>query len=203
MSFHRFWRDAYGTHFSLKLFGLEFQCKLNATYKTAKAFGIRNNTVDGKRVPFFDYDDTLLDFLIPELEILQKKYMLSDFYIFKSSQKENGYHVLGLDKLPYKEWLHLIDESSCDEYYRVMPITNDHRSWVLRVSQKAESRAPRLLRVLHSKYQLRPKSRAHALFLNKYHGVNIKNLRGLDHHKILYTIKYETLNFIKKGESLK
>lgn len=195
--------NEYGLHFRFGLWGWNFHAKAFTDYKLAYAVGIRNNTTDGKRVPFFDYDNTLFEFLIPELKHLQEKYMLSDLYVFKSSQKEHGYHVIGLDKLPYREWLSLVGESSCDEYYRTMPVSNDYGSWVLRITKKKNSSAPKLKCVIRSKHQLRQKSLAHALFLKNQHKVDISRLKHLDSNTQLYTINFGTLNFLDKKETKK
>lgn len=199
----RIFHNEYGLHFRFGLFRWNFQGKMFSDYKLAYAGGIRNNTFDGKRVPFFDYDNTLLEFLIPELKYFQEKYLLSDFYVFKSSQKENSYHVIGLDKLDYREWLQLVGESSCDEYYRTMPVSNDFGSWVLRVTKKKMSKAPKLLCVVRSKNCLRQKSLAHALFLKNQHKVDVSKLKRLDSNTQLFTVNYATMNFLEKGKTIK
>jgi len=190
-------KNVYGLHLTIKLFGFNLWIRCHKDYLTAKTLGIRNNTPDGKRVPFFDFDNHLLEHLIPELKYLQRKHRLSDLYIFRSSQKPNSYHVIGLDKLDFRHFLNILGETTCDQFYKDMPVTNDWKGWVLRIIPKEDSVAPKLIMRLKSKYQDRPKSRPHWLFLKYHHG--IKNTpKKLDKNYELYTTFYDTLNFLTK-----
>jgi len=193
------YKDDYGSHLRIRIFSLNLEIQLYRTHRTTGTLGIRNNTPDGKRLLFMDYDEHLLEFIEPEIKHLQKTYGLSDFYIFKSSLKPNGFHAICLDKLRYKEFINIINQSSCDEYYRKMPITTDHHSWVLRSLKKEGSIKPKLVKIIKSKHQEREKSLAHYLYLKHQH--NIKNKpKKLDKNKILYTIQYGTMNYIKADE---
>lgn len=188
-------RDEYGLHGKFALFDFNLQIKFNKTYNLAYTVGLRNN-VAGMRLMFCDYDSTTLEFLIEELKYIQEKFFLSDFYIFQSSQKKDGFHAICLDKMKYKKFLEAMSYTSCDDYYKIKPIENDNNSWVLRILNKSASQKPKLIKILKSKYQNRKKSLAHALYLKYQHGVKINQLKNLDDNKILHVIKYGTLNFI-------
>jgi len=201
-------RNDYGWHLRFAIGRLNFQSKIFSDYKLAWTVGLRNNTPSGHRLLFCDYDNQLLDFVIDELTYLQEEYRLSDIYIFKASQKENSYHAICLDKLTYRQFKEILDQTSVDEYYRDMPVTNDHHSWVLRILEKKDSVAPKLIKILKSKYNIRRKSLAHASYLEKHHKVDVSHLKFLDKNKHSWAIVYGTLNFIDvddllKGKSLK
>jgi len=76
-------KNVYGLHVTIRLFGYSLWVRFHRDYLTAKTLGIRNNTIDGKRVPFFDFDNHLFKHVLPELDYLQEKYRLSDFYVFQ------------------------------------------------------------------------------------------------------------------------
>ena len=195
--------DLYGLHLTIKIGKYNFKAKFNKTYDMAMTLGIRNNTPCGKRIIHIDYDNHLIEHLIPELKYLQKKYRLSDFYLFKSSQKKHGFHAICIDKLNYEEWIRLIGETSCDDYYKYMPVICDFHSWVLRVLKKDGSHTPRLIKVLRSPYQKRKKSFAHYLFLKNHYNLKVVKPKNMDKNTKLYDVVYGTLNYIKKGKNIK
>ena len=190
--------DLYGLHFQIKIGKYNFKFKFNKDYDLATTLGIRNNLPDGTRIIHIDYDNHLIEHLTPELKHLQKKYKLSEFYLFKSSQKKHGFHAICLDKLNYEEWIRLIGETSCDDYYKYMPITNDFHSWVLRVLSKGKSKVPVLIKVLRSSYQKRKKSYAHHLFLKNHYNIKVKKPQNMDKNIKLYSVYYGTLNYLKR-----
>lgn len=193
----KIFKDDYGFHFNIKLGKFNLNTKAYKDYNTQNTIGIRNNTVlDNRFVPFFDYDCILWDFLIQELKYLQTTYLLSDLYIFKSSQKPNSYHVMGLDRLTFKEWLQVLSDASVDDRYRTMPLV-DYKSWVLRIGKKGKSNAPKLINILKSPYSVGKKSQGHALFLKLHHKVDISRIKNLDLSTSVYTVSYDTLNFIE------
>lgn len=191
-------KNQYGIQIEFKLFKIIFKIKIHKELDTAWTVGVRNHTQDGKRVIFLDYDQILLDeMLIPELKYLQEKYKLSEFYILKSSQKPNSYHAICIDKLTSREWVQLIQETSVDQNYKLMPIMADHKSWVLRILPKGHSQEPKYLMTLESKYHKREQSKAHALFLKLHYGIKTKHLNMLDNYTELPLIQYETMSNIK------
>ena len=195
----KFWRDDYGCHIHVAVGKVHFQAKLHYEYDLAQTAGVRNNCVDGSRLLFMDYDHHEFSHVLGELDALQVEFGLSDFYIFKSSQTKNAFHAICLDKLSYQEFLQIMRLTSCDEYYKVMPVENDKHSWVLRLLSKRGSNAPRIVHVLKSKFQDRVKSLAHYLVLRSFYGVSEKP-KNCDKSKVVYDIHYKTMNFIKKGK---
>ena len=188
--------NIYGLQIHIKLFDYNLWIRFHKNFVTTRTLGIRNITQNGIfRVPFFDFDNILYVHLIQELKYLQQRYQLSDMYIFRASQKPNSYHVICLDKLSYKEWIEILNLSSCDQFYKTMPISNDFKTWVLRISKKADSLAPKLIRILKSRYHWRIKNNAHYLFLKYHHNVKYKPF-NLDQSYKLYTTEYDTLNYI-------
>lgn len=170
-------------------------------YKTlpiARTIGIRNCTQDGKRLVFLDYDNYLLEEqLIPELKYYQKKYKLSNFYIFKSSQKKNAYHAICLDKLNPIEFMQLLTESGSDERFKTMSL-KDYKAWVLRINKKGDSESPKFIRTLKSNNNERVKSKAHAKFLNLQYDLKTENLINMDNQEIIIITSYDTISNIKE-----
>jgi hypothetical protein len=193
----------YGLQITIKLFGYELWIRGHKDYMTAKTLGIKGRTLDGKSVPFFDFDNHLLEHLIPELQYLQTRHKLSSLYLFQSSQKPHSYHVIGLDKLDYEEWINILNETTCDKFYREMPITNDYKEWCIRITPKLGSIAPRLIKILPSPYNERPKSRPHWLFLKYHHNIKSREPSNLDNYTKLYTTTYTTLNYLTKKLEIK
>jgi hypothetical protein len=193
----------YGIQITIKLFGYELWIRGHKDYFTAKTLGIKNRCMDGKYVFFADFDNHLLEQLIPELQYLQSKHKLSNLYIFRSSQKPHSYLVMGIDKLNYERWVSILNETSCDKFYKDMPITNDYKQWCMRITPKAGSIAPKLIRILQSPNQEREKSRPHWLFLKYHHNLKGCEPNNLDHYNKLYTTQYTTLNYITKKMSKK
>jgi len=198
MGFLRISKGKYGLNIHLNILNLNLIFRLYKSFNTEQTVGIRNSTEDGKRLIFLDYDNMLYqEQLIPELKWLQKTYKLSDFYIFKSSQKPGAYHVICLDKLTSREWIDIIEKTNVDQNYKKVPIFVDNKAWVLRFLPKAQSKKPELIHILKSKHQQREKSKAHALFLKYNYGININKIKNLDKHTNVLLTLYDTLNYIK------
>lgn len=167
----------------------------------ARTIGIRNTTQDGKRLLFLDYDNYMLkEQLIPELKYYQKKYKLSNFYIFKSSQKEHGYHAICLDKLDSNLFMQILIESGCDERFKTMSL-KDYKAWVLRINPKGKIKKPNYLLTIKSPYDQRIKSKAHALFLQYHYNINTKKLINQDNQKIIIITSYDTISNVTEHET--
>lgn len=163
---------------------------------SSRTLGIRNNTSDGKRVIFLDYDDILLgEMLIPEIRYLQKTYDLGNFYIFKSSQKTNSYHAVCFDKVKVYEWKQILDDSSCDENYK-KPALKDFKTCVLRIAEKGNSQKPSFCTELSS-VSSRVGSLAHANFFKFHYDIDVNISKNYDNSDKLLFVDYATLNFIK------
>jgi hypothetical protein len=191
----KIYKDNYGLHGRFSLGSWNFQTKLFKNYNLAHTIGVRNN-VGAFRLIFIDWDCSVLDFVIDEVKYLQERFCLSDFYIFQSSQKSDGFHGICLDKLLYREFVEAMEYTSSDEYYKSMPQKNDANAWVLRALSKAGSQKPVLIRIVKSKHNLRQKSLAHYLYLLYNYGIKRKSLKNLDNNTKLYLVKYGTLNYI-------
>jgi signal peptidase I len=191
-------KGKYGFNLHIELFKHNFVIRTFKTFDTETTVGIRNSTDDGKRLMFLDYDNILYkENLLPELHYLQEKYGLSDFYIFKSSQKIGNYHVICLDKLTAREWCNLIEETNVDNNYKRVPIFVDNKAWVLRFIPKKNSLKPELIEIMKSKHHERTKSRPHAKFLELNYDIKIESLINLDNEKEVTITTYQTLNYIK------
>ena len=196
MGFLRMSKGKYGLNIHVEFLKLNMVFRTWKRFDTESTIGLRNSTEDGKRLVFLDYDNMLYEeHLLPELNYLQRKYKLSDLYIFKSSQKAGAYHVICLDKLGAREWVKLLEETNVDQNYKRVPIYVDNKAWVLRFLPKKKSRMPELIKILKGDSD-REKSRAHALFLKYHYNININKLRNLDnYYNVMFTV-YDTLNYL-------
>lgn len=189
--------NRYGLKINLHIRKIFFNLHIYKMPKIARTIGIRNHTLEGKRLCFLDYDNIMLkEQLIPELRYYQNKYKLSNFYVFKSSQKPNAYHVICLDKMNPNEWMRLLTESGCDERYKTTSL-NDYKSWVLRINRKGETESPKFQTIISSRHNNRVKSKAHALFLNLQYGLKTKSLKRQDNNKTLPIVAYNTISNIE------
>lgn len=71
---------------------------LKTTNNSKVCFGYTNLASHGFYLPFFDYDIKDFSTVYEELLFIQKKFMLSNIYVYYS---ENGFNALSLDKLPF------------------------------------------------------------------------------------------------------
>jgi len=92
-----------------------------------------SNKVDHRYCIFLDYDLTEETTVRKDIRGLQKAYELGNGYIFKTL---NGFHVIFLDLVTYKELQTIINASSCDEHYKYVSTKNNNRQWVLRFTPK-------------------------------------------------------------------
>ena len=175
--------------------------------KTVETIGIQDICQDALRILFMEYDCKLMyNYLIHELKRIQKKFKLSNIYIFESSK--DSYHCYCCCKFTSYQLNQILKETSCDDSF----IENwrfDYISKVLRITEKGNKPKPKYLGVLKSKYNQREKSFAHLQFLKFHYNIpekdlNFKNddrkkLKNKD--KILELIKYPTShNVEKEGE---
>lgn len=194
-------------HFNINQFGITFQIKtkninielkLQQFFSAKDAIGIRSKTTSGHNIIFLDYDNILYkEMLVPEIKYLQDKYKLSDFYILKSSQKSDNYHAICLDKLRPKEWMKILEDTSCDDNYKKTSL-RDYKAWTLRISPKGDSKAPMYYATVHSPYNKREKSLAHKQFLSYHYNIPIQEDGKYDQSGTLLTTEYKTINTIKR-----
>ena len=135
------------------------------TRKSKVCFGYTNKASNGFYLPFFDYDDKKLHDIEIELTKIQKKYALSDIYIFSS---KNGYNALSLDKLPYNKLKDIYSECKlvCDEYLELGLRRN---ILTLRIGKDKK-----LIEVVESNNNIWKKSLSHAILLIVFFDVDIE-----------------------------
>lgn len=161
-------------------------------------FGYSSRCNDGKYVLLMDYDDLNVNDIIEELKFLQKKHDLSAFYVFKLPDRENSYHAVCLDKLPLFDCWNILKESSCDLAF-INAIKNlRSREWILRFGKKGNRDFPIFFLKIPSKNNKYEKSRAHALFLEKFFNLEFNINKGFDCFDEIGIIKYNTANRTEK-----
>ena len=160
--------------FSVTLFGKQiFIAVMMRNNRKTMTLGVGNRTHDGKYVPFLDYDRVHIDWIVQELTSLQKKYKLSTFYIFKSS--EESYHAICLTKMSYKTWLRILEDTTTDPHFRDVPRKFGKKIWVLRFTPKIRKRKPTCIKII-KRVSRKETSKAHRLYLQK-----VFNLRHIVH----------------------
>lgn len=171
-------------------------------YNTPNAWvhGYSSRTEKGRYVLFHDYDNLDLASIIQELQFLQKKFHLSNYYIFKLD-RENSFHAVCLDTFPLAECYEIQKQTSCDLAF-IHSIKNlQTREWILRIGKKGNRDAPKFATVVPSKFCEHVKSSAHRDFLGKF-GVPAQYFEGnhWDKCKNLALVDYNTANRIEKEE---
>jgi hypothetical protein len=153
--------------------------------------GLSSLTEDNKNVIFFDFDNTTLFELTKILKQIQKKYALSDIYVFKTNV--NNFHAICLDKFSF---------GSIIEIHRLTRgYDNKHDKhsiprgyWVLRVNEKRGKDKPVYLKTIKSKHNsLWGRSNAHRKYLNLKYGLGIKKLNNFDCLSNIIIDTYQTI----------
>lgn len=156
--------------FFLKLLRLRLSMDAHLVSKVRTA-GIYDWIEEGKHVLFLDYDIMRYEWMLQELKYLQKKYNLSEFYIFESSK--NSYHAICCDELTAIECQEIVLDSNCDESFK-NAMFYDYRSRVLRCFPKGETKKPRYLATMKTNRKPeRFKSLGHLLYIKKHFGAPI------------------------------
>lgn len=156
-------------------------------YKQHTIKGISNRTKDGMYVLFIEYDHLELKDIINELIRLQKSFHLSDFYIFKSN-KGNNYHTYCFDKLMYREFRPIIEQTTTDKNWYVYPLRYGTKKWVLRLTEKFGFK-PKHIYTLKSPYHIREKSTPHLQLISSYFNIEL-NDENKDEQKTLEQATY-------------
>lgn len=151
-------------------------------------YGITNRTYDGFYIPFFDYDRLKLEWIIPELRRFQEDYHLSEILIFESSKEH--YHAICFDKLTLRQYLQILNQSSCDKNYQEVPLKYGQKIWSLRISKKEQY--PRFINILQPlEKSLYLKSQSHITLINKIHNIIINQENSDKKEQNIYTCKYK------------
>lgn len=165
-----------------------------------EVLGYGSRTKSGRHVLFFDYDSNkglTLEEISNELNYLQDKYKLSEFYFFKCS--EGSYHIVCLDSFSLFEAWTIIKESSCDYAFKNAVKFYQGRQWILRIGTKGERNPPKFIGYLKSKYDEHIISNAHQrTLINYFKAPEIKH-KQTDKLKEHSFIKYFTGSRVKKG----
>lgn len=160
--------------------------------------GYSSRTAKSRYVLFHDFDKIDFASLVEELRYLQKRFKLSNYYVFKLD-RENSFHAVCLDTFSLSEAYEIQKETSCDLAF-VHAVKNlQTREWVLRIGKKGDRRFPKYFCAVESKNDLREKSSAHADFLKKF-GVPKEVVRGdkWDGCKKLAFVRYDTANRVER-----
>lgn len=124
-------------------------------------------------VPFLDYDNIRDPRLIEELQDLQDLFEIGDFYVMGTS--EYNRHAICVDRMPMREALSVVWESSCDYNFKRGIRINEFRTWILRCAEKGNRPKPRFLYSIESPYNgKRRQSEAHSIFLRQCYGVKVR-----------------------------
>lgn len=164
------------------------------TTKTSKVcFGYTNKSLNNTYLPFFDYDCIDLKKVKKELLLLQKKYFLSNIYIFKS---KNGFNALSLDKLPYNKLVLLYGDCKkvCNDY---LELGMKRNILTLRIGNDKI-----FYGILSSNNDKWEKSLSHAILLNMFFKTQINIDKSFDNNLYLRLKVYrsEKHGFLKVKE---
>lgn len=168
------------------LYSLTFnRIRLATTWTT----GTSNRTQDGMYIPYLDYDFAELNGIRHELQHLQDIFNLGNFYILQSSEKR--YHAICLTKLKAKEFIELLECSSCDSAFKRVPRYRSIRNWVLRCYSKDAKQHPELIETLLHK-TAKQESSAHCRMLKLLHQSKGISIQNPDYLKKIALVTYKT-----------
>ena len=159
------------------------------------AFGYTNQCINGSYVLFLDFDNVFPSYVYDNIKKVQKKFKLSDFYVFQSSA--NGYHAVCFDKVGYELLVKIMWYADVDEYFIVVP--EEHKKhWILRLSRKDgipvifTSKQPSP----HKNYE---KSNAHRILLNNLFSLDIAKDECFDSETKLHGAFYPLKKYLYKN----
>ena len=173
-------------------------------YMDVKGWCSRAIDKSGKisEVVFVDYDDILWELVESELLYIQKRYNLSPFYIFKSTEQKSpdgktygNYLAVSISKQTFKKVFEILGELHCDISYRVVPTSYKFKTWVTRLSNKGAKKAPTFKCIvgdLTKKYN-QDCSQAHLETMQKvYPDIPKIKYTNLDGNHTIYLTQYKT-----------
>lgn len=148
------------------------------------------NGVNGKFICFIDYDMTKLEYIIGELTIFQEYYDLGDIHIFQSSEK--GFHAISFAKMTLREYVEMLQNSSCDQAFKNTPRFVSYVNFVLRNFSKGKKPRPKYLLTLKGTTK-RGQSEGHWIYLSiLYPQLKSYNLTSPDGVKTVRIVEYPT-----------
>lgn len=150
-----------------------------------QVYGYTNRTIDGHYILTVDYDGQQMDWIVTELEIIQKRHNLGDIHLFRSGKK--GIHAVCTDKLTLREFRKILNETSGDYQYKKVPFKYGKKVWTLRLSEK-KGYKPTYSLTLSGKSK-RVQSSAHNTLLAKIFKLDIREQHG-DKENMLIGAEY-------------
>ena len=175
-------------HIKINLLG--YQLALHGSARRLRrdyVAGYTNRCKNGSFIVFLDYDNVEFKWIAAELEHLQERFMLGDFYIFASS--DDSFHAVCFDKVNLSVYLDILKNSSVDPNYITVPLHFGKKIWTLRLTDKDDIPI-RFVGALKSKaFSFRQESTAHADVLNSLFDLGIK-LNNPDGVKELVLARY-------------
>ena len=171
---------------NLSIFGkdIRFFIGVFPAYTTWKK-GITNRCKDGQFVLFLDYDDVPFEWIVDELKLLQKGQGLGDIHLFKTGK---GYHAINTEKRPFWDMIEMMQRTSCDPNYIMIPLKYGKKAWTLRVSDKKGEPTIQYVKTLKGENWM-AQSRPHNFLLRELYGVKIPK-KMEDGEKVFYNSEY-------------
>jgi len=114
---------------------------INAKSEYCEGYG--NRTQDGYYILALDYDGFRQDWVEEEMQRLAIDHDISSYAVLKCG--ERSYHVVGLEKMPYRAYLSLLRDSSADSAFKWIPKYVSLKRWVLRYSGKEGRGSPEMV----------------------------------------------------------
>lgn len=163
-------------------------------YLDRTCFGIRSDTIDGYHIPMLDIDSEYsLDQIKRVLSDIQNTFLLSDFFILKSTK---GYNAFTLDKLSLEEVHNILSGyDEIDQLYNCLGVSSWRGFYVLRIGNDKV-----FFDRLASTNNVYEKSLAHWLFFNNIVGLPMPNLLA---GKIDKNTKYKIVKYRSKKHGFK
>lgn len=168
--------------------------------RDVRAMGWHSRCEDGMHIVFLDYDWIDEEILFQDLGWLQRRFKLSDFYVFTTKREKldifgmedvvGSYHAVCFDKLPYFEVYDVLKYSHTDAAFKIGAYLNTAKAWTLRTHEDYRPK-PQFFRVTESPFSIREQSSAHAAFVKKHYFVNVK-LKRPDRLSLVWLEAYNT-----------
>lgn len=190
---------------TISLFGKVFHIKFQILDKPKAATIGMSARIPGtcEFAIFADYDNVKDERLKEELEDLQDIFHLGDFHVFETNPY--GRHVICVDRMPMREAMAVLMESTCDYNFKQGIKINEYRTWILRIVEKGNRPKPKYLYPVKSKYNGEHfQSQAHLLFLLLYYGADVRPVKNkLDGNTKIEIQGYKTASKIDIRDSEK
>lgn len=167
---------------SWSFFGRQFRILLSADRKKDDLMlGMGNRCMNGEYLLFLDYDGTPVEWVHDEIKLLHQRFegLLGNAYLFRTKR---GIHVVFLEKHSLGVITQMLDMTSCDQYYKSVPMRYARRVWVLRQTPKKNEELSYLGCVnVGYKTSLAKRSTAHRLWLQNHFTIPVKDFVSAAH----------------------